>query len=360
MERNSNLEMLRIIAMLAIIAYHLGTHGFLYRMDDLARDYMTYSPYTFNWNIVFTQLASWGGTFGNSIFMLITGYFMITRTVNYRKIFELVIKMFIYTWGISIIFYLLEIPGFQEGLSKNLLLPIWFWCNNWFVQCYIIIALLSPFINEFLNTVAQKKYQQLLSMLVLFYIIMPMLGGIDFLVCRFNFFLLMYMIGGYISLYKLNQSKYNWCKISVVLFLTILSSIIIIDVIGYYYFPMKNINIAYKFVQAISYFLAISIFCTVLNKKSYVNRWINHVASSLLGVYLIHEHPMIFHNLATYTWTQIDMMQSKIYPLLFISKVVCVFCICVLIDNLVSYIIKKFIFKRINEMYLWCASRIGS
>lgn len=78
-ERDSNFELLRIIAMLMIIGHHLALYGA--PCDD---------PSYISPNILLCQFIQGGGKLGDNIFILITGYFSITTDkVNYLKIYRL-------------------------------------------------------------------------------------------------------------------------------------------------------------------------------------------------------------------------------------------------------------------------------
>ena len=78
-ERDSNFELLRIVAMLMIIGHHLALYGA--PCDD---------PSYISPNILLCQFIQGGGKLGDNIFILITGYFSITTDkVNYLKIYRL-------------------------------------------------------------------------------------------------------------------------------------------------------------------------------------------------------------------------------------------------------------------------------
>ena len=81
--RNSNFELLRIIAMIMIIIHHYTVHG----------GWIPFTYENFTFNMVLTQLMRYGGKIGCHLFMMITGYFMIKGKTNFKKIFKLVLEM---------------------------------------------------------------------------------------------------------------------------------------------------------------------------------------------------------------------------------------------------------------------------
>ena len=78
-KRNSNIEILRILSMLFIIAHHYAVHGF-----DL-------SAGSFTVNEVTLQILSLGGKIGVNVFVFITGYFMINSRFDAKKLLKLIL-----------------------------------------------------------------------------------------------------------------------------------------------------------------------------------------------------------------------------------------------------------------------------
>ena len=69
--------------MLVIIACHFGVHGIFHVLEPAKS---IFHADMFSWQFAFTQLIDWGGNMGNAIFILITGYFMVNRSVNWKKL----------------------------------------------------------------------------------------------------------------------------------------------------------------------------------------------------------------------------------------------------------------------------------
>ncbi len=77
LKRKSNLELLRIVAMITIVAHH-------YVVNSGITNEFDYSSITLN--MVFLQLwGMWGKTAIN-VFVMITGYFMCSRQLTVRRI----------------------------------------------------------------------------------------------------------------------------------------------------------------------------------------------------------------------------------------------------------------------------------
>ena len=81
-ERRSNLELYRIIAMLFIIAHHYVVHSGLRGLESIRLDPMSFHSQ-------FILLFGAWGKIGINCFVLITGYFMCTRSISLRKFLKL-------------------------------------------------------------------------------------------------------------------------------------------------------------------------------------------------------------------------------------------------------------------------------
>lgn len=77
--RNSNIELLRIVAMILITAHHFAIWGFFKQVNVEA----------VNLNILWLQFLESLGKIGVDIFMLITGYFSLHAMPSIKKVFQI-------------------------------------------------------------------------------------------------------------------------------------------------------------------------------------------------------------------------------------------------------------------------------
>ena len=73
-KRQSNFELLRIISMILIIAHHYAIHGGF----ELSKQ-------AFSAQLFFLQVLSYGGKLGVNLFVLISGYFLVTSRCKLKK-----------------------------------------------------------------------------------------------------------------------------------------------------------------------------------------------------------------------------------------------------------------------------------
>mgnify|MGYP002852928419 CR=1 FL=1 len=114
--RKSNIELLRIISMLMIIAYHLYIHG-VRRIGLVSADLQNF----LNDNVinkVFSMVFAPGGEIGVGLFFMITGYFLHSKTSG--RVAKIFIRCVFYSL-ISILIILLNIcmgGGYDINSSK--------------------------------------------------------------------------------------------------------------------------------------------------------------------------------------------------------------------------------------------------
>lgn len=152
-ERMSNFELLRIVSMLGIVAIH-------YMAKDFGGMSGQSSFPEFSW--YFSQLIySFAYPLVNC-FVLISGYFLINKkNFGIRKVIDLIIITAFY----GIIGYII---GVYCGVTTLSLTGVFysvfpfFASRRWFVETYIILVLLAPFINKAVRKIDQRSFQILL------------------------------------------------------------------------------------------------------------------------------------------------------------------------------------------------------
>ena len=133
-----------------------------------------------------------GGYLGNSIFIILTGFFSIKKKVSYRRLFFLVLAMTFYSVAIALIY---NLQGHPVGEVKKILFPFWYG-YNWFISCYLVLMLFVPFLNIALLNLNKPSYLAFLLLFFTCYNVIPEKGGATFMSnAPFLQFLLMYSIG---------------------------------------------------------------------------------------------------------------------------------------------------------------------
>ena len=145
-ERNTNMDFLRFVSMILIIVLHLSYYGIGWK--NVGTDYLN-NPALYNVGIPFEVL----GSIGVNLFFLLSGYFQIH--FKWRRFLEIVLTVYIYWFIIQGIGFL---TGYHQALNKETILFILLpFKEFWFMLVYILLMLLSPFLNLVIDNIGEKN-----------------------------------------------------------------------------------------------------------------------------------------------------------------------------------------------------------
>ena len=283
-ERKSNLELLRILSMCGIIFIH-------YVGADLGGAVINGDFPHFSWffvhffNSFFVPLVS--------CFVLISGYFMIgSRTFSLKKPLSILIICAFYG-VISYTIALLAGISPHEGGPLYALFP-YFWGNRWFVETYVMLLLLAPFLNKLLNSLTREQYRLLLIVQLALFCVWYSLGlSAPILDDGYGIinFLTLYMLGGYIRLYG---HECKWLNLRKRCYgLIFVGCALSTFVLSYFINPY-----GYAFITNIIGALAAFLFFLKWDLGS--NKIINQISAAAFDVYFVHSdlntsRLLIFH-----------------------------------------------------------------
>ena len=212
--RESNFELLRIVAMILIIAYHLTAHGVLYQLDDSVYS----NPVFYNRLFIFQVIMSFG-SIANASFFLISGYYMAGREgktvdltkIGKRLILQLVFGAVILSLG-SMIFY--KIQGSKIPTPVNLIdiryVNDWVWFIGYY---FIVIVIGAIFLNDRLRKMDRDHYRRLLVVLFLIVSLLFTSKLLENLMDNLNIVaggIFFYALGGYIRKYNPFEKLRAW------------------------------------------------------------------------------------------------------------------------------------------------------
>ncbi len=157
--RQSNIELLRIVAMVMIVASHFCIHGGFKYGEELTL------------NSVWLTFFGSGGKLGVDVFMLISGYFAVmSERFRYSRVLRLWLQGFFYAVGIYLILILVKAIKFKTVDLLLSFIPvsakIW-----WFLTCFFILTLLSPLIHRMYRSISQSAFKKALAVMTVFWII---------------------------------------------------------------------------------------------------------------------------------------------------------------------------------------------
>ncbi len=342
-KKNTSFELMRIVSMIMICAYHWQLHG--YNDGIASSELCTNQIFSF-------AFGSWG-VLGVNLFFLLSFYFLIQKNeINYDRIIRLMVKTSFYGTvtliaGVfigAVSFNIIELLKSAMGVLAY---------QYWFITVYIIVVLLSPLLNDFLKKRSNEEcYFLLLLGIYITYFLGWTVGSelIGRLSCGITIYILIYTLENKV---KLNIfEKYRWFA-----FILLIGGIffeIILSYLGNNYNPIFFKIIGKLQTTNSPYMLLLSIFVFYIfkNLKIGSNKFIVFMGKYSAGAYFLHGGAGFIKD---YLWD--DVFKAGVYyerpPINYVSHYV--FCILILFllgviceiiyANTVSVFVKKCIKK---------------
>jgi len=312
-QRDLNFELLRILSILSIVIGHLSAIG----------------PSIIN------PLTVLGDV---NCFILITGYFLIDGKFKTYRFIRLVAETIFYCFSINVIFYIMCPETSIWDLIKSLIPFAPHSYSYWFINKFLALLLLQPFLSIIATTTSKRQYQYLL--LILFLINSELIIGFPFS-CLFDngwslpWFITLFFTGGYVKKYKPFNNYTHWG-------ITYLVSVLVF--LGAQEFGQKIFNLQYNqwFFFAKSFCIFMWIKTIHIPKDSFIGKITAFFAPNVLAVYLIHnQHSMILWLISVGTTVTIGQNMGYSFLLWCMIGFV-VILMCTLIDKIRICIFKKF------------------
>jgi hypothetical protein len=325
--RQSNIELLRIFAMFAIVMHHYVTHGttnFVYLDAPLS---------------VQNVFALFLGSFGRpavGIFVLICGYFSIKSNFKLPRFVSLIVQVFSY----SVILLLLSIfilPG-GSAIGREEVFASLFptaYGTYWFATTYVVLILLSPYINKLLLNLTQKQHKALIAIFVVIWCLLPTLIGASFSGSDLAYFVSLYTIAAYLRLYplKINASR-HFALFGFWVFVVFTSTAMSSYLLNYSGVFRKYITFFTEYNRLPAAMCALELFLAMSQTKPFYSKLINGIASTTFGIYLIHDNFLIRPLLWGTIFDSSAYVGTSLYFVHFFVSVLIVFVSCSLIDAL--------------------------
>ena len=155
--RKSSIELLRIISMIMVIAYHWQLHG---NNDGIISSLISVKQiFSFFW-------GSWG-SLGVDIFFIISAFFLVkSSTVKVSRVLPIILKVSFYGVAVLLILNICSWVDFDIIETIKSTLGV-FAYQYWFLTVYVVIYFFHPALNMIIEA-ASKKYL-LWMMAVAFY-----------------------------------------------------------------------------------------------------------------------------------------------------------------------------------------------
>lgn len=263
-QRQISLEILRILCMFFIVVGHVGGRSGCESFSSSA----TIAPHAVN------------------CFVLISGYFLIASKFKFERVLRTIIETIFYAFIVTIVFYMLGKASLTD-VVKSLMpfAPTKF--SYWFINKYLAVILLSPFIGKVCSNLTKRQYQILLASLLL--IGSTLLAVFPFGELFGNGFSLLWMItvfitGGYL---RLHAPEFKYWGIATILLL------IIYNLCNHYLSGIIQLH----YNSLLTYALSIATFMWFLglrvSNSGILAKCTTFIAPHVFAAYLIHEQGLM-------------------------------------------------------------------
>lgn len=287
-QRQSGIELLKIIAMFGIAFHHclLLTYN---SETSLFLNYIDISKPAANITTFLSQIFYYLGNLGNMIFLISSSWFLIeNKYIKLNKVSHLISDSFAVT---VILLLVLLIVGVQLPIEDivSFLTPT---INGdyWYISCYLLLYSIHPLLNLIINKLNQNQLLVYNSTFFLLYFGINSIKSGSFFVSHLILFVGIYFIVAYVKKYMINlisNKRVNIICFLIGEFLLILSQSTInllgfyIDPIGSEMFQFANNN------NPILLFIAFSLF-NIFRSLKIKSNLINYVSSMTMLIYIIH------------------------------------------------------------------------
>lgn len=337
--RDSNMELLRIIAMILVMIVHANFRALpIPSVEDCniecGSSFLRF--FTESFSIICVNL-----------FILLSGWYGIKFKIN--RLIEFIFQVLFFSIVCCLIYYIINpFEGNITSIISNiLLLKQW---NYWFVKAYLGLYIFAPILNSFIENVEQK---QIKLFLIAFYAFQTIYGWISpnaaiYFESGYSAisFMGLYLLARYIRLYpiKLWTLNKNYDMViygAIVLFTTLITFIL-------QKYSLPGIDRFYIYTSPFVIVSAIH-FMLYFTKINFVNKYINWIASSCFGIYLLHSNSYLakpyYDNVILnwfYNYSTIDFL------FFIIPFIVFVFILAIVIDKIRMFL-WNYLKKNINK-----------
>lgn len=322
--RNSSIELLRLFSMLMIVAFH-----FIVMSPDT--DWLNSQPFSFN-KVIYQTIFVGGGWIGNFIFFAISAWFLLDKTLTLRdelkRIWLLERELLFWSLLLLIIYsvfnktQIISVSLEKKYYIKSLLpLTTDLW---WYPTSYALYILLLPFLMKGIKALGYKLHKQLAIIVLIIWGIVSFIPKINFDLTTHSVFVFIYWFI-LLSFYRWYMKPLTSKQASL-----LIASGIGINLVYYLLWQLiggltsRGINYStYLFTRwsLTTMMIGFGLFLLCLYHPFY-NKFVNVIAKSAFGIYLISSYPISVQVIGTYL---------PLKALYLGSSSIAIACVCILI-----------------------------
>ena len=372
MERQSNMELLRLVAMMMILVMHMDYGAFgLPTAESVEQAPMTTFGRIFVEHLCLVAV---------NVYVLISGWFGIRPKM--KSFVRLMLQVATYSIIITGAFLLLGKTTFKIGYVTDMLI---IGKQYWFVVSYLLLYLVSPILNTFVEHSSKREFQWMLLVFFGFQFVYSWIFGLEEFAGGYSAlsFMGLYLLARYVKIYEYenenerrrtrddNENEKRITKDDnennhpdgIASRFTLHSPLSTLHASR---FTLPQLFALYLFIAAItalfvflaydwkgdtfgdacagifahynSPFIVVSSLLVLLmfSKLQFQSKVINYLSSSAFAVYLIHAHPLLWDEYLNLFPPIYAKYPNLLGVLLMMLVAVIIFFLCIAIDKILS------------------------
>ena len=288
-------------------------------------------------------------------YVLISGYFLVKSQFKIKKFLKLWRETIFYSITVYLILILLDLTNFNIKDLIKTIFPV-ITKQYWFITTYLVMYLLSPFLNKLIYSLDKYEYKKLLFIILMIFSVITILpselllddtGGYGII-----WFICLYLIGAYIRIHISDEKINKYHNIYLVIYILIALLIATTKLFIKYMCNKFGINdISGKItmynqfailLESLSLFLY---FKSINIKNKYISKIVLAIAPLTFAVYLIHEQSV----LRTVLYKEIlhvEICYNNNYGIFItLGSVILIFMVCILIEYIREKLINLILAK---------------
>lgn len=299
-ERNSSIEVLRIVAILFILIHHWCVNLSLFVTPQYDEGFY-----------LFFQSLSMVGKVGVMLFFIISGYGMAKSTaLNWKKFIRICLEVTFFAMGWFIVDIILikngylttAEMGFDPDNFTSMFLATKFYFFTfagagayWFVTVYLLVFLLAPFLNKAILHINKKAHLTLVIIMFVLVSLFPTFG-INGLAVQCLLGIECYIAGTFIRLHLDDIKKYKYLGLAIGLFFLLFRIFSTTLFIKSIWSDPDNywLNTWYSWLSneySVPTYLASFGLAMFFASIEFKCKTINIISSTTYGIYLFHSGP---------------------------------------------------------------------
>ena len=323
--RQSNMELLRIIAMFLVLLVHAD----FFSLGAPSASDCVNAPVDSSLKVFFEAIS----IACVDIFVCLSGWFGIRPSV--RGFSNFIFQCLFWLIGL----YIFTLIIGTSSLSKEGLMGCFALTKlNWFIKAYILLYILAPVLNAFVEKASQKDFRNVLIAFFTFEFIYGWIfsGSTQHIQSGYSTisFIGLYLLARYVRLYQPRislKSKSFYIASLCIAPICVTAAYIIPPYLG-----INTTGIGGKWIVYVSpYCIVFTIFAIVLfSKIELQSRLINWIAASSFAVYLIHTNPNTFYYFKDFFVRLHDGSDGFLFWLYTFGVLILIFIVAVMIDQI--------------------------